>query len=204
MTDGQETGPRRRPGGRTARVREKTLQAALELVARHGVDGFRYEQVADLAGVHKTSVYRNWPDRERLVSEALLQVGTREAPVANTGDLRHDLVELLVAHSRSLLTRTGSALYQALGPGAAGEEIKRVLDAYCAERVAALRERVESATGPDRMPAVDPAFLLQMLSGPVHYDRFRTGRPLPRAEAERIVDVVLAGLRATAEPDDQP
>ncbi|GAA2070187.1 TetR/AcrR family transcriptional regulator [Streptomyces albiaxialis] len=208
MTDDQagppEAAPRRRPGGRTARVREKTLRATLELVARHGVDGFRYEQVAELAGVHKTSVYRNWPDRDRLVSEALLQVGEREAPVEDTGDLRRDLAQLLVAHSASLLTPTGVALQHALQPGAVNEAVKGVLDAYYTERVTAVQERVEKASGEDRLPGVDAAFLLQLISGPVHFHRFRTGSPLPRAEAERIVDVVLAGLRATAEADDQP
>ncbi|MFG3254846.1 TetR/AcrR family transcriptional regulator C-terminal ligand-binding domain-containing protein [Streptomyces sp. NPDC048172] len=197
--------PRRRPGGRTARVREKTLKATLELVARHGVDGFRYEQVAELAGVHKTSVYRNWPDRDQLVSEALLQVGERESPVEDTGDLRRDLAGLLVSHSVALLTPTGVALQHALQPGAASEAVKGVLDAYYTERVAAVRERVEGAADEERPPpGVDTGFLLQMLSGPVHFHRFRTGRPLPRAEAERIVDVVLAGLRATAEREDQP
>ena len=58
---------------RNARVRAQILAATAELVARDGTTGFRYEDVADVAGVHRASVYRHWPDREQLVAEAGLE-----------------------------------------------------------------------------------------------------------------------------------
>lgn len=89
--------PARRPGGRNARVRARILDATAELAARDGIAGFRYEEVAELAGVHRTSVYRNWPDREELVTEALLQYAEDLASIADTGDLHRDLVDYLMA-----------------------------------------------------------------------------------------------------------
>jgi len=103
-----------RPGGRTARVRERILAATVELIARDGTDGFRYEEVAERAGVHKTSVYRNWPDRDELIIEALTRHAGREVPLADTGDLRADLVEFLLALAAELTTPVGRALVSAV------------------------------------------------------------------------------------------
>ena len=48
------------------------------------------------------------------------------------------------------------------------------------------------------LPPVDYALFGEMISGPVHLIVNRGLRPFTRADAERIVDVVLAGIRATA------
>ncbi|PRC50192.1 TetR family transcriptional regulator, partial [Mycobacterium sp. ITM-2017-0098] len=45
-------------------------------------------------------------------------------------------------------------------------------------------------------PPVDSAFLGEMISGPVHLIVNRGTRPFTRSDAERIVGVVLAGIRA--------
>lgn len=47
------------------------------------------------------------------------------------------------------------------------------------------------------LPPVDISLLGEMISGPVHLIVNRGIRPFTRADAERIVDVVLAGIRAT-------
>ncbi|MGH3585394.1 MAG: TetR/AcrR family transcriptional regulator, partial [Pseudonocardia sp.] len=107
MTDGATA---RRPGGRTARVRAQVLKATTDLVARDGIAGFRYEDVAELAGVHKTSVYRNWPDREELVIEALLRYAEDTAPVPDSGVLRDDLVDYVLDIATGLTSPTGRAL----------------------------------------------------------------------------------------------
>jgi AcrR family transcriptional regulator len=104
----------RRPGGRNARVRAQILAATVDLVARAGVAGFTYDEVAERAGVHKTSVYRNWPNRDDLVIEALSRHADQQVPFADTGDLRADLVEFLLALAAELETSIGRALVNAL------------------------------------------------------------------------------------------
>lgn len=189
----------RRPGGRSARVRERVLVATAELVARDGITGFRYDDVAERAGVHKTSVYRNWPDREELVVEALVRCVDELAAIADTGDVRRDLVDYLVALAGALETPFGRALEQAVLPAresSAVAALTRILD----QRVAAVRRRVDAAVERGELPAVDSTFLGEMLSGPVHLIVNRGMRRFARRDAERIVDVVLAGIRATS-PD---
>ncbi|MET8979926.1 TetR/AcrR family transcriptional regulator [Streptomyces sp. NPDC004539] len=197
MADGTaDRGPARRPGGRNARVREQILAATVELVARDGIAGFRYEEVAEAAGVHRTSVYRNWPDREGLVVDALLHHAEDLASVADTGDLHRDLADFLVALAGALETPLGRTLEQAVRPArhaATVQALTKVLD----QRVAALRRRVDTAVERGELPPVDSAFLGEMISGPVHLVVDRGMRRFTRTDAERIVGVVLAGIRAT-------
>jgi AcrR family transcriptional regulator len=187
----------RRPGGRTARVREQILDATAELVARDGLSGFRYEEVAEKAGVHKASVYRNWPDRDDLAVAALLRHAQELASVADTGDLQTDLADFLTALAAGLQTPFGRTLERALQPApdaAAIQTLTKVLD----QRVAELRDRLDAAVQRGEIPPVDSAFLGEMISGPVHLIINRGVRTFTRADAERIVSVVLAGIRATA------
>jgi AcrR family transcriptional regulator len=187
----------RRPGGRTARVRAQTLAATAELVARDGIAGFRYEEVAERAGVHKTSVYRNWPDREELVVEALLQYADDLGTVADTGDLRQDLVDFLIVIAESLARPISRALVLATQAAHESPAVRRTATRILDERAAATRRRVDLAIDRGELPPVDRTLLGEMLSGPVHLIVNRGIRPFTRADAERIVDVVLAGIRAT-------
>ncbi|WP_067962712.1 TetR/AcrR family transcriptional regulator [Nocardiopsis trehalosi] len=190
--------PARRPGGRNAQVRARILAATAELVARDGVAGFRYEEVAESAGVHKTSVYRNWPDREDLVVEAMLRYAEDLASVADTGDIHRDLVDFLVALAGGLETPFGRTLEQALLPAGQSTAVRQALSRILDRRVAAMRERVDAAVERGELPPVDSAFLGEMISGPVHLVVNRGTRRFTRADAERVVGVVLTGIRATA------
>ncbi|MGV0879979.1 TetR/AcrR family transcriptional regulator [Mycolicibacterium sp. XJ883] len=190
----------RRPGGRNARVRDQILSATAELVARQGIAGFRYDEVAELAGVHRTSVYRNWPDREKLVAAALLQYAEQLASITDSGDLRKDLVDYLMGIASGLQTSFGRALEQAMKLTDDNPAVRQTVTMILNERGAALRHRVDLAEDRGELPAVDSVFLGEMMAGPVRLIINRGARPFTREDAERIVDVVLAGIRATAPP----
>ncbi|MGV0743078.1 TetR/AcrR family transcriptional regulator [Mycolicibacterium sp. XJ870] len=198
MTDGTANQPSaRRPGGRNARVRAQVLAATADLVARDGIVGFRYDEVAELAGVHKTSVYRNWPDREELVAEALLQYAESLASIADTGDLHRDLVDYLVGLASGLDTPFGQALELAIQPTHENAAVRQTVARILEQRGAATQRRVDLAVDRGELPPIDSAFLGEMISGPVRLIVNRGMRQFTRMDAERIVDVVLAGIRAT-------
>jgi AcrR family transcriptional regulator len=198
MADGTANPSSRRPGGRNALVRTQILGATAKLVARDGIAGFRYEEVAELAGVHKTSVYRNWPDREDLVADALLQYAEDLASIADTGDLRCDLVDYLMDIAGGLDTPFGQALELAMQPTHDNPTVRQTVARILDQRGAAMRRRVNLAVEKGELPPVDSVFLGEMVSGPVRLIVNRGMRPFTRVDAERIVDVVLAGIRATA------
>lgn len=189
-----------RPGGRSARVREQVLAAVLELLARDGLRGLRYEEVAELAGVHKTSVYRRWPTREALVSEALSDFAERNAALPDTGDLRTDLVDYLCALVAVGDSPRGRALNAVRWAGITEDgELRALLRGVWGRRLKSLQRRLERAVADGQLPWADAELLDGPLSGAVH-QHARLGGELTRARAELLVDVVLAGIRAVPKP----
>jgi AcrR family transcriptional regulator len=63
----------RRPA---ARRRGEILHATVEIIARDGVNAFRVEDVGHRIGVAKTTIYRYYATRERLLVEAIRQITT--------------------------------------------------------------------------------------------------------------------------------
>jgi AcrR family transcriptional regulator len=82
-----------RPGGRSERIRHAVSDAVREYF-REGEINFSVRDVADRAGVHRTTVYRRWPTRADLVAEALRD-HTAQLKVPDTGSWRTDLEKLV-------------------------------------------------------------------------------------------------------------
>src|ERR1700753_276558 len=87
-----ESAGRRRPGGRSARVRQAVLEATVGVVAAGGADAVNIGEIARRAGVHDSSIYPRWPTKEHLIFDALLDYNRERLPVPDTGNLRDDLV----------------------------------------------------------------------------------------------------------------
>jgi AcrR family transcriptional regulator len=85
----------RRPGGRNAAVGGRVAEAVLTFLGLGDTD-FGVAEVAERAGVHRSTVYRRWPTRAALVREGLSLHNSR-LRIPNTGDYRRDLRELAEA-----------------------------------------------------------------------------------------------------------
>ncbi|MDA0647608.1 TetR/AcrR family transcriptional regulator, partial [Nonomuraea ferruginea] len=83
--------PSKRPGGRSARVRDAVRQATLAELAGKGFRGLTVDNVAERSGVHKTTVYRRWGSVEGLISDALELARDEPWPVPDTGAVESDL-----------------------------------------------------------------------------------------------------------------
>jgi AcrR family transcriptional regulator len=86
--------PRRRPGGRTARIRTQVLDAVLAELGKRGYDGLTMEAVAARAGVHRATVYRRWGDVGGLLADVLDAASDDSWQPPDTGSLRGDLTAL--------------------------------------------------------------------------------------------------------------
>lgn len=194
--------PARRPGGRTARVRRRILEAATELIASDGIGGLRYDQVARLAEVNKTTVYRNWPDRNALVADALATFGADAAPMHDSGDLDADLVDFLEALAVATASPQGRSLLNVVASARENPELRAIVDEVFDRRLTSLRARLQTAVERGELPAVDLALLGAMLTGPVQLFVGRGARTFTRADAHRVSAIVLAGVRAVADGRD--
>src|SRR5262245_64364232 len=106
-----------RLGGRSARVRAAVLDATLALLREEG-DTFTIPRVAARAGVHETSIYRRWGTREALIVDAVTSRIGAEIPIPDTGSLRDDLVQFLVACIRFLAAPLGTQLVRSTATAA--------------------------------------------------------------------------------------
>lgn len=183
-------------------VVRSVLAAALSEVARTGYHGLRIEDVAALAGVNKTTIYRRWPTKLELVRDALLSITTEAFTTPDTGSLRSDM--LAVAQRNAALAAEPE--YQALFRIFAAEGD----DAELAAIVRALREAFEAvprqilaaaeARG-EIAPGVDPALLFDVLGAALNWYLFFERVPVDEAFLHRMVDLLLHGALPPGERD---
>jgi len=83
--------PKRRGEAMVRRV----LDATLQQLAIVGFERLSIPEVAELAGVNKTSIYRRWPTKVELVQAALQHSMDHLRELPDTGSLRADLEALV-------------------------------------------------------------------------------------------------------------
>src|ERR1700728_3132497 len=95
MTPQSVTAGDTRRAGRGPKVRAAVLAATLAELTETGYAALTVDNVARRAGVHKTTIYRHWKDREGLVADAVAdRAGTAKMPFPDTGDIGTDLLRL--------------------------------------------------------------------------------------------------------------
>lgn len=61
-----------RSGGRTEANRQAVAQAVLHLLSEGRLD-WDFQEVADLSGVHRSTIHRRWPSHDALIAEAMAE-----------------------------------------------------------------------------------------------------------------------------------
>ncbi|GAA4860151.1 TetR/AcrR family transcriptional regulator [Actinomycetospora straminea] len=187
---------RRRPGGRSARVRAAVLDATLELLLAHGLEGLKVAEVADRAGVHETSIYRRWGNRENLLIDALLDA-SEQLRVPDTGNLRDDLTAYARDLAAFLATPVGHALERTLAVAGDDPDTQRARDRYWTSRSERSCRMVVRAVERGELPdTVDPRLVVEMLVSPVHFRVVLTREPVDDQMPVRLVDALLRGVAA--------
>jgi AcrR family transcriptional regulator len=177
-------------------VRSAVLEAAVAVLIDKGTERFSIAEVARLAGVHETSIYRRWGTMEALVVDACLRVSEAAIPIPDTGSLRADLVALLDRLVAQLVSPRGRALLAttaARGPHAFA--VRRSLFRQRFDLVRAIFDRAVARGEFSR--GVDPAPLIEALVAPLYFRLIVTGEPIKEWPRNQMIDRLLAGYRAT-------
>ncbi|WP_299535271.1 TetR/AcrR family transcriptional regulator [uncultured Streptomyces sp.] len=145
--------PRRGPH-RDPEAHEAVLAATRALVAELGYKGVTMDRIASRAGVARMTVYRWWPNKAAVITEA---VADRLAPqpAPDTGDLREDALLWLGNLVRTLtLLGDPSVVTGALTErGEAGRaELRDLLRAHAEPATALLRRGVARGRVPGDLP----------------------------------------------------
>ncbi|MFJ2839521.1 TetR/AcrR family transcriptional regulator [Nocardia sp. NPDC087230] len=190
--------PQRRPGGRSARVREAVLDATTAELAEHGYQGLSVDAVAQRAGVHKTTVYRRWRGPEGLVADALDRAAGLSWAIPDTGSLAGDLralTELLRTGFTDPESAPVATSFVAAGiqhPAAA-----EALRAYYAARHAEAAVIVDRAIARGELDAaVSGAEVVRFAVAPLFHRLFVTHEPVTADHARRAADAAAVLARS--------
>lgn len=182
--------PHRRPGGRSARVRERVHAAVIELLESRQLEGVSLPMVAERAGVHQATIYRRWGSLSGLLDDVVDQRLGELAPVPDTGTLRGDL-ELAAARFAEVIAPLGSILIcaAALSPPNAEEPIAFNTRA---RQLQAMLDR--AAERGEKAPTLTE--LLEGVTAPLYFHALFLGRPAGAEHARELVDRLLVYLEA--------
>lgn len=195
--------------GRGAKVRAAVHAATLAELVDKGYAALTVENVARRAGVHKTTVYRRWKDRESLLTDALAEHMATDIPVPDTGAIETDLQALARSIIEAFTSPTGQAILAAMFTGAAHlPEIaaarRHVFDDRLTRAEPVLRRAIKRGQLPE---GTDPAEVLKTLAAPIYLRLLITAEPVNETTADQAVRVTLAAARAGAlrqGHDDEP
>jgi AcrR family transcriptional regulator len=184
------------------------LRAALEVFIERGIDGASIEQIADTAGVARTTLYRRWSTKEELISEAIAAArGTPEQQAADRVALIR-LPGLLADSLAEMLTRPDYLKVAArlIGSVPSHPELMAIYwNNYMVPRREIVRGLIERARdeGLIREDA-DPELLMDLISGAIiHHSLVRPGRR-SGAEMREYLLAVLRELGLTGEAEPSP
>ncbi|MEV5894383.1 TetR/AcrR family transcriptional regulator [Nonomuraea fuscirosea] len=187
-----------RPGGRTARVRESVLRAAADTLVEKGFDALDLAEIARVADVGKTTVYRRWGSPGALAADLLDDMAAQSLPRSRTGNVREDLRENARLVVRTLTDPRQGRLFKALiAASLCDEQAALALRRFYAVRIGEWAGCVADAVERGELPrGTDPRRVIAGVSAPLYYALLNTGEPLDEAAADRAAETALAAARA--------
>ncbi|WP_084772906.1 TetR/AcrR family transcriptional regulator [Nonomuraea candida] len=202
--DGPETAVRRRPGGRTGRIRAQVLDAVRAELGEHGFDALSIDSVAARAGVHRATVYRRWRDVGGLLTDLLEATGDDDWEPRDTGSLLGDLAALNHENQAALTARPSIAA-ALLTASFRSEEAARGVRRLWEDRYARCEVIVRRAVRRGELPPdTDARGLLIAATAPLYHQLVLLRMPadpgLPEQAARTAV--LAAGAGAFTAGDD--
>ncbi|MFI6943879.1 TetR/AcrR family transcriptional regulator C-terminal ligand-binding domain-containing protein [Streptomyces sp. NPDC050418] len=187
-----------RPGGRTARVRAAVLDAAGDALADDGFAGLDLAEVAQRAGVGKTTVYRRWGSTTALVADLLADMAEQSAPRSDLGAVLDDLRANAHLVRRTLTDpRQGRLFAAVIAAATCDAAAAEALHRFYAVRIEEWATCVELGVQRGELPAgTDAHEVVRAVSAPLYYRFLACGDPLDEAAADRAAEAAVAAAKA--------
>ncbi len=158
-----------------------------------GYSTISYQEVANIAGVGRATLYRRWPTRAALAFFGISQMVTQQIVIANTGSIERDLSETLKSLVHFLTTPFGRAALIASLEIEDDSEIRRTM---WLERAGDIRQMFDRACARGELSEkaeIDLAF--SMAAGSVYFRIVVAGSNPDDAWIETVVTSILNMLR---------
>ncbi|WP_436772790.1 TetR/AcrR family transcriptional regulator [Yinghuangia sp. YIM S09857] len=170
------------------------LRAVREELVEHGYADFRVERIAERAGVHKATLYRNWPTRTDLVRSATAEWQSTRLDMPDTGSWPGDVRAFCAAFAAfQRLDYTRALLRTIVFANTDDVELRDELHATWRRLGGQLRELVLRAKRRTEVAAdCDPDLVIEMIAGPMVHRTVVTDRALDDEFAGSVAEFVIA------------
>jgi AcrR family transcriptional regulator len=179
---------------RDEEARRRILDAAIELLEEVGFSSATVEAIAERAGASKATVYRWWPNKASVLTEAFRDSWAPDLAFPDTGSLREDIHNQLRRFSAFLITRKGRLLAALVAGAQQDDEIATALREVWIAPLRAASGKVLGRYRASGELAVDVDLVQDLIYAPFYYQLLTGYKPLTRAYADAIADAVLAGV----------
>jgi AcrR family transcriptional regulator len=172
----------------------KVFAAVIDVLGDVGYDGLTVPDVADRAGVNKTSIYRRWPDKAALVKDALHTLLEVNAVLPQTGSLSGDLTALLRVLGAALSSPFGRAALRLLWLERHSRRDVVAGLGDMGERLIPRQVFVDARARGEIDEGVDADLVLFALAGALLHRTFVENADVDDAFIDRLVKLVLFGV----------
>jgi AcrR family transcriptional regulator len=190
---------RRRPKAgrqRDPEIDTAVIAATLQVLDEVGYAKLSIGAVASRANVYRPAIYRRWPTKQHLVTDAIAStIGV--TPTPDSGDLRADLITGTATIAAGF---ADPALGHVLLPVIADLPANPALQAQFFDRVFRPRRDTTRTTLVHAIergavkPDIDMDFVLDALAAPIYFRAVFQHAALDQALIENTVDLVLASI----------
>jgi AcrR family transcriptional regulator len=173
-----------------ADVRARVMLAALDELARWGVERFSIEAMAERHHLDRAMIYRYWGDRQRLIVDAAVADVEAWGSAADTGSLRGDLLALARAVADRLNSEVGRTMLRAVmidRPGRHDEETRTM---FWEQRFNVVRAVVDRASERGELrEGVNTLAAVLVVLAPLNIRALFSDEPIDDEYCEAIVDM---------------
>jgi AcrR family transcriptional regulator len=182
-----------RTGGRSSRVVEDVIDATAKELARVGYAKLRVEQVAEKAGVNKTTIYRRWPTKADLVGAVLNCKAGNPPPAPGTGSLREDLLVLMRGAVAFAATDEKRMLHRIIITEMDDPDVVKIVQGLRTRYQQPWLESVKSAIERGELPPESDANIISDTIRSYVMSRVRMLEPVTDGYLRSVVDLVVTG-----------
>lgn len=180
----------------TEGIRERVLDAALAEIAAKGLGGFTIEAAAQRAGFDSLTVRQIWPNSAELSTAALMEYGTRNLCVPDTGTLYGDLLAYAKSFADMIDSPVGRRLLNAVIAKPMDWDLSESRPMFLERRDRRMAQILTRAA--DRgecIGAVDPGRLIDMIAFGICLPILLYDRQVTDEDCEYVVRTLVEGIR---------
>lgn len=186
---------KRRPGGRSARIRAAVLKTTMDMLHEQGsAEALHVAEVAARVGIPESTIYRHWKSREELLVETVMLHMEATIPLPDTGSFQTDLQMFLQASATFLQSPEGRLLTRSMFATMKHED-SHVRQIYWLSRFSHTGAMIQRAIERGEIaPETDANVVMTALTGALYVRLLVLDAPLDPLFLEQLARMILKGV----------